>query len=445
MTVMPTDDAGARTAAKYEWQALMAAADGLRMYLDALDTDGNLVQTEVCRVLCERHEDWVALRNGDAELVSAKDFGLSFGAYTTLNSLADDGGVAHLFNRWLAMQEKASCRLVTTVGLEGPPQKLVALAEALRDRRLAGRELVSDEEHDGLLNDFGKALLKYCGGLPDRWKPPEGAPLEVIPTAEHRRQMARFLSVFSFQSRVPEDYVGHAAPSMYVQPVLDRLRSPVAAGSVWEAVASLFRARMRAAGPISTGGLPKVLAFPLGASTPTPVELEGSLASRIVTLQDIDLAIRTAIAYPAGFAQLPRLVRTSRLAVKMETGGCSDNAVERAEQLRTDYQDLWRQRLAADPVARIHQSRLHRMLLKISDTATFRVRRQTTRWGADLWRQLETELEQHEGALPDDMDIDLALGGLCELSNRCQVWFSDSFDVDQELARRRGSVGGEDS
>lgn len=198
-----------------------------------------------CRILCEYHEDWVALRNGNAELVSAKHPGRAFGAYTTLNSLADDGGVGHLFNRWLALAEKPTCRLVTTAGASGHAQKLIELAEAARGWRIAGEEFTPDENQDDIVKNFGKALLKHCAGLPDRWTSSDGTPLES-PNAEHRHQITRFLSVFTFQPSVPREYAPHAAPSMFVQPVLDRLRTTAPAGSVWEAVLGLFRARMRA-------------------------------------------------------------------------------------------------------------------------------------------------------------------------------------------------------
>lgn len=195
-------------------------------------------------------------------------------------------------------------------------------------------------------------------------------------------------------------------------------------------------------GPTPTGGLPDIVVLPLGSPAPTPAELESRLASRIVTLPEIDLAIRTAIAHPTGFAPLPRLVRTGRLAIKMEIGGCSDNAVERAEQLRADYVDFWRDSLASDPTACSSQHRLHRALLRVSDAATVQVKRSDAVWGAALWRQMEAELEQQQGTLPVDMDVDLALGGLCELPNRCQVWFSEGFDIVQEQARRRPAEGG---
>lgn len=111
--------------------------------------------------------------------------------------------------------------------------------------------------------------------------------------------------------------------------------------------------------------------------------------------------------------------------------------MERAEQLRLDYQDLMRERMAGDPLARADEMRLRRMLLRISDTATSRVKDPAAEWGTALWRELEASLEQQAAKLPDDMDVDLALGGLCDLSSRCQVWFSEKFAIDNEVARRR--------
>ena len=66
-------------------------------------------------------------------------------------------------------------------------------------------------------------------------------------------------------------------------------------------------------------------------------------------------------------------------------------------------------------------------------------------WGAELWRHLEADLDRQQDTLPVDMDTDLALGGLCELSNRCKLWFSDSFDITGEQARRRRAEGGSTS
>jgi hypothetical protein len=61
LSTEPDDDAGADTADRYEWQAAMAAADGLALYFDAIVRgargDGNT------GIVCEHHEDWVLVRS----------------------------------------------------------------------------------------------------------------------------------------------------------------------------------------------------------------------------------------------------------------------------------------------------------------------------------------------------------------------------------------------
>ncbi|MGY5309372.1 hypothetical protein [Nocardia gipuzkoensis] len=118
--VAQLDDAGANTADLYEWQAAMAAADGLALYRDALDERGVLDPTCDDYILCEWHEDWVIGSGNLMELVSGKHRSADVGAYTTVTKLADDGGLAHLFNRWFALGQKHMCRLVTTGGLNRP-------------------------------------------------------------------------------------------------------------------------------------------------------------------------------------------------------------------------------------------------------------------------------------------------------------------------------------
>jgi hypothetical protein len=124
----------------------------------------------------------------------------------------------------------------------------------------------------------------------------------------------------------------------------------------------------------------------------------------------------------------------------MAAGYCPDNSIERAEQLRLDYQRYWRARISGDPAARTSQERLRRELLRISDQATTAVSpRPGAAWGAALWQELQARAEAVPGAAgPEDLDADLRLGGICDLVSRCQVWFGDRFDVTAEIARLRG-------
>jgi hypothetical protein len=434
----PPDDAGAETADRYEWQAAMAAADGLALYLDALDSDGRLVDDGGCRVVCEHHEDWCRVQGVNAELVSAKHRDPAVGVFTTLTQLAGDGGLRHLCDRWRALGEWPTCRLVTTAGLAaGPPAALMRLVVALREAQdtSAGLDVVADED---VVANLAPLLRPGPGATVDR----RGRRRQSLPpaTAEERDEVLRFLAMLTIESgRIGRAYVGFAAPGMFVEPVLIAAgRSDVPAAAVWEAVLALFRSRMRAGAPIPRGALPDVVRRAPDGGTSGSAELDRYLASRVVTLADIDVALAVATRRPLGFMPLRPLLRTTRVAVKMSVGGCTDNAIERAEELRMDYQRYWRARVSADPAARAQQDRLRRSLLGASDRATARVGVRTPPWGADLWRELEAETHAlPNGSLPGDMDPDLLLGGLSDLANRCRIWFSDAFDVDSELGRRR--------
>jgi hypothetical protein len=165
---------------------------------------------------------------------------------------------------------------------------------------------------------------------------------------------------------------------------------------------------------------------------------ERALATRIVTTADIDYAIRTAVIHPGGYLPLAPPARLTRIAVKMAAGGCSANSIERAEQLRLDYQQYWRNRISGDPTARADQERLRRALLLISDRATPSTTEVPGSWGAAFWRSLQADVATvPAGMWPDDLDADLRLGGICDLAARCRVWFSDRFDVDAAIARLR--------
>ena len=417
----------------------MAAADGLGLYLNGLD-GGRLRDGEDARIVCEHHEDWTVVSGADAELVSAKHREPSKGAFSTLNRLADAGGLAHLFGRWHVLGEMPSCRLVTTAGLApGQAQSLEKAAVFLRDRRLAGQALIASSEHEQVIMDFARALQQHPDHLPDSW-PPSGAGGARLLGPDQYAQASRFLSMLTIEHGQPSRrHVGYAAPGMYCDPVLNSLGlqglSPVPA---WAAVLGLFRVRMRARGPVPRGALPAVLSYRPGTGAPAGTD-ERDLAARIVTVADIDVALRAAFANPGGYRPLAPIARLTRIAVKMTVGGCADNSIERAEQLRLDYQRYWRARISGDPAARAAQERLRRSLLRISDQATNEVIASAEgSWGAALWRELQARAERERaGSWSNDLDADLRLGGICDLANRCQVWFSASFDVEAELARLR--------
>jgi hypothetical protein len=442
LSAEPQDDAGAETADRYEWQAAMAAADALSLYRDTIE-NGRSVASSDAGIVCEHHEDWVVVVAGEAELVSGKHRDPSVAVFTTVNQLLGDGGLAHLFGRWHAIGELPYCRLVTTAGLgRGEVQELSEAARVLRDLANEGQMLLASSAHEAIIAQFAKGLQRTPKFLPAAWRAAIDAGIED-PPGEQLEQACRFLSMLRIdEARPPRTYVSDAAPSMYCAPVLRALgRDALLAVSVWEAVMALFRARMRAAGPTPRGALPYIQAGQARLTTAALAQRE--LAARTVTIADLDFTIRKAISNQAGYLPLIPPPRVTRLGIKMEEGQCADNSIERAEQLRSDYLGYWSERGSGDPLARSVQRRLRRALLGISDDATTAIIDSGAPLrGPDLWRDIKARVEaMPPGEWPEDLDADLRLGGICDLTAQCLVWFGERFDIAARLPAARARQG----
>ena len=438
------DDAGARTADLYDWQAAMATADGLRLFADALNSDGHLLPDASGRIICEHHEDWTVLNDPDAELVSAKHREPSSGAWTTVKQLVDKGGLAHLFGRWLLLDKKPKVRLVTCAALApGDPRDLAKVTKLLRDHT-AGCELdaLAVVMIGGVALGFAKELLLHRKGLPKEWQAPADATAKTFVASDSQaRTVCAFLAMlFIDDGRPHREVTEHAAPSMYMQPVLDKLCRPeVPAAAVWEAVLQLFRVRMRAQGPVPDGALPLVLVTaPTSGAATSADELRRVLQARTIDVNDIAVAIRTALANPLGYMPLAAPTQLSKLSVKMARGGCADTSIARAERLRSDYKRYWRARGDSVPGVPAERYAMERTFLRVADEATSEVRTATGTWGSPFWTALASRLVGlHESASIGGLDDELALGGICDLAAKCEIWFSPHFDVKAEIERLR--------
>ncbi|MEV7566368.1 hypothetical protein [Streptomyces tanashiensis] len=436
VTVPQPDDSGADTADRYDWQAGMASADGLRLYHSSLGAGGRPTAGDLRRILCEYHEDWVVLQGSEAELVSGKHRDPNVGPFTTINQLADEGGLSHLFLRWVALREKPYCRLATTNGLAaGEPKKLESAIFEFSASRAANQPIVVSDKHSPYVNKLHLAIRKYgAKHLPGSWT---GKADVNLSEEEQRTQVARFLSILTIQvAGIDREHLQYAAPSMYAKPVLEQLGIDVSPEAAWNAIHSIFRLRMRAAGPRPDGALPPVLSLTEDARI--ALSGEKALVARIVTVQDIHTAVFIAANHPSAYGSLPSPLHTSRAAVKMRRGGCSDNSIERSEQLRRDYSKYWSKRMSGDHTALAEKERLRRLLLSISDQADTPELRSDERWGAKYWREIQRLIaELPPESIPPGLDKDLLLGGISELTNACQIWFSEWFDVEEEIDRMR--------
>lgn len=152
--------------------AAMAAADGLKLYLMSLGPAKRPSATNDGRILCEYHEDWVVLQGPEAEPVSGKHRDPAVGPFTTINQLANEGGLTHLFLRWIDLKEKPPCRLATTHGLaRGDPQSLEAAIQSLRSFRLARGRIEVSDDHATPVSDLHEAIRKHgAKQLPKTWQ-----------------------------------------------------------------------------------------------------------------------------------------------------------------------------------------------------------------------------------------------------------------------------------
>ncbi|WP_344420044.1 hypothetical protein [Pseudonocardia ailaonensis] len=448
------DDAGARTADLYDWQAAMAAADALRLVHDAVADDGCLQPDIAAEVICEHHEDWTVIVGTSAELVSAKHRELDSGAWTTVNQLVTKGGLRHLFDRWLSLNKLPGLRLVTCAGLKsGECAEVDEVARLLRDQA-QGVEL--SQESLALiaktLQKVAKELLCADGAeLPGHLTGPVKSKWVDLAEDDARIETLRaFLSRLHIDKERPSrKHVAHAAPSMYMAPVLKQMRKgEVPAGAAWEAVLDLFRARMRSAGPIPGGMLPLINAAAGGSAVGTTAESQNrELARRRITIADIEIAIRLAIDNLEAYLPVSKVVYQSPLSVKMDIGRCNDTSIARAEDLRSEYLRYYRDRDETAPGEMAKRRAVNRWLLKVADEETATIPNRSNAWGPELWRALSDRLVDGYAADDSDpdaiqLDGDLALGGVCDLVHKCKVWFSPAFDVKAELARRRAQLRG---
>ncbi|GAA2578699.1 MULTISPECIES: dsDNA nuclease domain-containing protein [Streptomyces] len=103
----PGEDRGTDTSRLYRYQAEVAAQACLAM----------LTRDEIEYVVCEWHEDFaIAFKNGAVELVPVKHRQYHRTPWN-VGDLCKDGGLAHLFNSWLACGSADNTRLrLTTNG-----------------------------------------------------------------------------------------------------------------------------------------------------------------------------------------------------------------------------------------------------------------------------------------------------------------------------------------
>ncbi|WP_194166319.1 dsDNA nuclease domain-containing protein [Mycolicibacterium sp. P9-22] len=436
LLVSPPDDAGAATADRYDWQALIAAVDFIATVADA--SSGQLDQSCGIYVICEHHEDFILCVDDTIQLVSVKHRDLSQGNWT-FAKIFKAGGIAHLFDRWAALSEAAQARLVTNADLgTGDEAKLRAFAHYLRSCPVGP---LSSKQHD-LLAATSTRILKVLAETKEtaHWSD-DG----TSPNAKLLGAVRRFLGMLTFDCARPHRHIlASAAPSMYVTPFLQAIgRPPTTALALWEALGSLFRRRMRGRGEHTTEALAAV-ARKIHEQSANDDELASQVRERTITVQDLSELLE--VAHLTGLTPVARgySLAPTQLATKIINAGCQETTAHAAEAVAARWREREHHILASevDAVTKLEKLKSRALVLASSVQEECAAENTSATYGPAMWRQLRLTLVPD--AFPDSqfaMDEELALGLVCDLASQCQVWFSEAFDIDQAKLAFPNRVG----
>ena len=159
----PSDDTGARTQSAFRFQHECTA----RLCAPLL------VSERVMAVVCEEHEDCIVFfENVPPQLVSIKHRDGSRGPWT-FNALLAEGGIGHLYERWLGTGKQADCLLMTNASLRSGDGEAREFANACHSRdasvcapwakRLAPKFQVEEQEAGTFMS-----ILSIEADLPGR-------------------------------------------------------------------------------------------------------------------------------------------------------------------------------------------------------------------------------------------------------------------------------------
>lgn len=335
----PPEDSGAYTTANYFYQTEVIASFCV----------GMPSEPAIIKVICEWHEDFIIVRDRPPllELVSVKHRDRA--TYTTLKQLCNEGGLVHLFDRWLGFTTGPAARLCSNTRLGGQPSKPTprALLDVSRARALA------TPHGTMLLAHLAWRILDVARASEDFEYIP--APTTRPPVQKHRHDptglpaglfdaLLRFMSSMRFDCERPaREHIEDVNVRSIAEPAMVALGYAKTAGaSAYQAVTQLVAGASR-----DKSDRPRDLARFLtdpGADSASAMLAE-KLQQRTLSREMVLSAMRVgAIRSADGGVQLlrsgsapPRAAGGHRLVAKM-----TDARVDEPDQLQAlRLRDLW--------------------------------------------------------------------------------------------------------
>jgi hypothetical protein len=393
---LPTEDVGAETAARYRYQAALAA----RVILHSVQDDSDVLQ-----VICEWWGDYVvARRDQPRELVSVKHLEPGQRPWT-LKDLFDKGGLRQLFDRWRETEERCLVRLQTNSGLRPGDNEPGGLREAV---------VYGDQD---LLRVWAERLVPYL--MPDA----DPASPETVD------RLVRFLRVLTLEDRQPNrEYIEATLQAHAAATTCASLGLPAEAASlvVEEAITLALEAgavtREDVVARLLTNDS-SLVTDPLAMTLLEAKTIDDKLLRRRINRRVMD--------GPDGPRILDEANVPERLVQKLDRGGFKPNAVEHARQLRLNWLERMRRLSGGTRQPSDTQARLEFAALDLVRKAEHGIDTSDVPYGTALRVRVEAEAHAYLGeANIPFLNHDDILGAVYTLTERCKLWWSEPFEIE---------------
>lgn len=398
---LPSEDSGADTADRYDWQAQIAASDCFALVRRHLEIDHPGCDGSDLLIICEHHTDFIVVIQSMVEIVSVKHRDAHLASWTR-SSLAGDGGLGTLFLRWKEIGFETWARLISNAALGDAA--LNTTLGALRN----GSSLTPAQEI--VLEDL-RERISAAAAVP-------------VSTDEIRAFGARLTLDMERPSRQHLPYMGAGA---YALPLIVFLAlAEERAGSAWTAASDVFRSRMRG-GRAELGALSAELGDIITRASDIAA-LRSRIEARTVSGADLLDIVTLAVGRSR---RETSTASPTRLRLKLLNGGCDETLISAAEMAA----ERWRNYEAsvADGAIGSETELLAARTHAIIKAAVIRddlARATSGDYGPEMWRKVQSDMSGLEfSPYLSGVDDDLAFGLVCNLASECKVWFSGEFDI----------------
>jgi hypothetical protein len=359
-------------------------------------------QRTITSIVCETYEDYIVFyESGEIELVSVKHRDPSQGAWT-LATLSTDGGLKHLLVNWLRSERTARCRLQTNGGMKTGRREAAHLASACRLQR-------NDELEEAVVS-----LKKYLGPIGD----------EDIRT---------FLEALLIEDELPNrNHITDSNLEQLMRPALERLGlDKGCAGAAYKALVSRIEEASRAGARTPHKMLHSLASTDqMRESTTLRVVLEKRTLTREVILPL--LQEECGLGGTLLRSSQDHVASSTALVKKLRAGGLEETAINSAKRLRLVWSTCESQYSDDLPGYDDEMSDLRTRVLEIVATVIARVKKTGVPYGDALRREVKRAVKvavlSRKPAFP--LDDHHLLGLVYQLTDECEVWWSEPFQLD---------------